>query len=192
MLFYLICLLLKKLCNLLGDQLASWNSEDKLELVQPIKDVYSEYQKGIDSMIASATGFPISYINGVLSGSLNTTGEGDKIQLDNALKSFYEANISNHIELLCIYINYDFNKVHFLNDIVGRFTDFAQYIPNLESTTLLPEKRKREIMYHALGYSEETLKEDEAELDREKQTKEIDRLEELEALKKLNNEEDDE
>ena len=47
-----------------------------------------------------------------------------------------------------------------MNAITGRFTEFAQYIPNLETTNLLPEKRKKEILYNAIGYNEEQLQED--------------------------------
>ena len=153
--------------NLVKQALKSFNtnfglidSEDKLTLIQPIKDTYSEYIKVIDSMIASATSLPISYINGVLSGSLSTTGEGDIVQTDHALKNFYNMYIKDYINILCLIINYDFTKISFMNDVTGRFTDFAQYIPNLETTNLLPERRKKEILYNAIGYNEEQLQQD--------------------------------
>ena len=126
------------------------DAQDKIELVKPIKDTYTEYTKILDSTLANATGLPMSYINGVLSGSLNTTGEGDKIQLDNALRAFYERNVSKYIKLLCLHLNKDFQEISFMNDIVGRFTEFAQYLPNLETTTLLSEDDKKTILYHAM------------------------------------------
>lgn len=156
----------KNAINSFGSQFGVLDAQDKIELVKPIKDTYTEYTKILDSALANATGLPMSYINGVLSGSLSTTGEGDKIQLDNALRAFYERNVSKYIKLLCLHLNKDFQEISFINDIVGRFTDFAQYIPNLETTTLLSENDKKTILYHAVGFSDEKLQKDLKELEK--------------------------
>ncbi len=86
-------------------------------------------------------GFPLSYVNGALaSGGLSTTGEGDDITVNRALKGYFKS------VLRPVFKSLTGTTLTFKEDSWRKLDSLSRLIPMLETTDLIDEKRKKEII----------------------------------------------
>lgn len=95
------------------------------------------------SLICNATGRPMSFINGQMVGSLNSTGEGDQKQ--NRLASIRDFN-----EVLRGIFESVFGADFIIKPDIGQLTEISNFLNSIEMSSLFDETEKRKMVESVL------------------------------------------
>ncbi len=99
------------------------------------------------SLICNATGRPMSFINGQMVGSLNSTGDGDR-------KINRQASVRDFNEILRGIFESVFGSDFQLKPDIEQLPELADFLNSLEMSTLLDESEKRKIVETVLPITE--------------------------------------
>ncbi|MDR2426835.1 MAG: hypothetical protein LBD46_06645 [Endomicrobium sp.] len=94
----------------------------------------------INGLIAFYLNSPMSYVNGILTSGISTTGESDEIAIERCLTSFFYPIFKPVVDKL-------FNlKISFKSNKWRKFAAISSLMPFVETSTLLDDKTKKDLM----------------------------------------------
>lgn len=115
------------------------DSESSIEMPKVDMKPVAEQLEYAYSLICNATGRPMSFVNGQLSGGLSTSGEGDRKQ--NRQASIYDFN-----QILRGVFESVFGDDFEIKPDVGQLSELSNFMNALEMTSLYSDEEKRKIM----------------------------------------------
>lgn len=118
---------------------------DSLELLSVNGDQYDKFISFVWGTIAQISRLPLSYISGNMNGTLNTTGEGDRMQIDRALKGYYNSYFCPIISR--VYDIVGLQKEYFYaEDLASKIESLGTSLSIIESSMLLTQEKKEEMI----------------------------------------------
>lgn len=126
------------------------DAKDSLEVLNINNTAYKEVLNMIYSQICHITRLPIGYIAGSASGNLNTTGEGERIQLDRALKGYFNEYLKPILVEISSILGVNKN-ITIAEDNLAKFESIAPFLTILEQSSLLNLEQKQGLIKQALG-----------------------------------------
>lgn len=126
------------------------DAKDTIEFTQNDVNKYSIIQDIAYGGISALMGLPRTYLDKDSSGTLSTTGEGDRLLLERTLESmwgdFIEPIIARIYEIVGLERKYVY-KAYKYNNLIA----LAEILPALQDTTLIEDEVKKELIYSVLG-----------------------------------------
>lgn len=126
------------------------DANDSIDIMNIDANAYSTMLDMVYSQICHITRLPIAYVSGSASGSLNTTGEGERIQLNRALEGYFNEYLKPILVEISSIIGANQN-ITMRPDNLANFEAIAPFLTILEQTTILTDKQKQAILQEALG-----------------------------------------
>lgn len=131
---------INQIAKSLRDGDTAWiDGESELESPSvDIKPVESQLQMSY-SLVANATGYPMSFINGEIAASLGSTGEGDRKQIRKASIYYFNSILRGVLESV---FSVSFEEKADIENL----SDLSELLSTVEMTDILTDEGKRKIL----------------------------------------------